>query len=381
MDFYGELQNKMKEKTEAAGQAAEEEKEKEEGQSLEKKEKTEGVEGNKKETEGKEKTEGQQQEKQEGSTTPESFKDEDLLNLLKERHKVSVDSIDELVTKANTEQKDADPSELFANETIKSINDFVKETNRDPQDYFKANQDWDSKAKENPNEVVESYLQEKYPELSNEDVKYELEEYLPLEDLDPDEHDKSEISKRERENKKRNNKFKKLLQESKEYFNTQKEKYHTPVKSDSDKLKESLVADSETFQKNMQKVFDESLSELQFSTEEGEFKYAIDNKDKLKGNMSSLDKVIDMFKDENGFNYNKFAKTIISGMNAEDIVRSVSQNAAAKAKEDVLNDITPGRQGSPGEKEGGKEMSEAQKKTVEQLNKTIYGRKQKRKIG
>ena len=290
----------------------------------------------------------------------------------------SLDDIKELNEKANKE-----PDNQFVSDEIKAINDFVKDTNRSPQDYFEANRDWDKVAQDNPQYVVQKYLQEQYPDLDQEDIKAEMQEkYLPLEELDPEEYDQSEVDKRKRENKKRQIEFKKMLNESKTHFNQLKEQYKAPVQSSEQKEQEKVSTANKEFQENMSKVLDSDIQDLKFETEQGEFSHKIEDTENLKKSMTSIEGVMDMFRDDNkNFNYKKFAETLITGMKANDIVKNVSNNVASKTKEEVLNEVSPGRQGSPTDKSQGEtgEKSDKQKHTERNLN-NILGKHRGRKI-
>lgn len=302
-----------------------------------------------------------------------------LVDHLKKKTGVEISSLED-VKKIGEKPE---PQEQFVSDEIKAINDFVKETNRNPQEYFEANKDWDKVAQEKPQDLAKQYLQEQYPDLDGADIQAELEDkYLPLEELNPDDHEESEVNKRKRENKKRQIELKKLVNKGKDHFNQLKDKYKAPVKTQEQIEQEKVLASDQEFGENMKKVLDNDIQELKFETDQGEFSHQIDDKESLKQNLTSLQSVMDMFRDDSKkFNYKEFAETLIKGMKANDIVKNVSTNSASKAKEETLNEINPSRQGNPPDRSQGQNenKTEAQKQTEQNLDKML-GKFGKRKI-
>lgn len=300
-----------------------------------------------------------------------------LVDFLKNKTGVELNSLEDV------KKIGAEPEEQFVSDEIKAINDFVKETNRTPQEYFEANKDWDKVAQDKPQDLAKQYLKEQYPDLDETDIQAELEEkYLPLEELDPEEHDETEVNKRKRENKKRQIELKKLVNQGKNHFNELKEKYKAPVKTQEQKEQDKILESDKEFGENMRKVLDNDIQDqLKFETDHGEFSHQLEDKDKLKNNLTSLEGVMDMFRDDSKqFNYKQFAETLIKGMKADDIVKNISTNVASKTKEETLNEINPGRQGNPPDRSGEQtEKTEAQKKTEQNLD-HILGRSGTRKI-
>ena len=146
------------------------------------------------------------------SSTPvveEEFDEQKVLSYIGKRYNKTINSFDELVA----ERKESEDLP----EDVASFLKYKKETGRGFEDFVKLKKDFDSME---PETLVKEYLSATQEGLDGEDIETLMSDYRYDEDID----DESKIKKIKIERKK-------VVNEAKKFFNTQKEKYKLPLES------------------------------------------------------------------------------------------------------------------------------------------------------
>lgn len=218
----------------------------------------------------------------------------------------------------------------FASDAVKSINDFVKDTNRSVDDYFKANQDLTKMSDE---EKAISYLMQE-ENLSKEDAKFLLDDDFRKKEINEEEMDEDEINSAKRHNKRKQIQLNKLVSKADNYLTELRDKYKRPSETYEEKLNKAQGFADKEFNENLSNSID-SLNDLSFGDY---YTHKIENKDSLKEQFKSIGSVINSFKDNQGnFDYNEFFRTIYVGRNREMITKDIAKSYRAAGETDIIN--------------------------------------------
>lgn len=212
----------------------------------------------------------------------------------------------------------------FASEELKTLDKYVRETGRGVSDYVKLHKDW---TKVEDDKLVEDYLRRKNPNFSDQEIKELFDLSYKEKAINEEEMDDEKVSALKDENKKRALEKKKCVREALQYFQEEQKKYQTPVEDKKNELQEGEKAWKEA----MGKAID-GISSIEF----GDFKYELSAKSKY-AQLADMSQLLGMFKDEKGFtDFNRLAKTIITGLEAENIMTEHSNFVKANAKEEIM---------------------------------------------
>tara|TARA_R110000803_G_scaffold56959_5_gene114695 strand:- start:598 stop:1704 length:1107 start_codon:yes stop_codon:yes gene_type:complete len=135
--------------------------------------------------------------------------EEDVLSFMRNRYGKEINSLDDLTAAREDNQE--------LPEDVAAYYKYKKETGRGIEDFVRLNKDFDS---QDPNKLLKDYLTATEKGLDEEDIESMLEDYSYDEDLD----DETTIRKRRLLKKK-------TIAKAKEYFESEKEKYGTPLES------------------------------------------------------------------------------------------------------------------------------------------------------
>ena len=109
----------------------------------------------------------------------ESLSDESVLNYLSEKLGKQFSSFEDLT--AGNEPEKAPSTDL--DKALQDLKDWSLKSGRPIQDYFKYQKDYDSMSNL---DKIEQHVRYKHPDFTNEEVKLEMEQYIPDEDTDDD---------------------------------------------------------------------------------------------------------------------------------------------------------------------------------------------------
>jgi hypothetical protein len=206
------------------------------------------------------------------------------------------------------------------------------ETGRGIEDFMQLNKDWDSVS---DNEAILNYLKDEHSYLNEEEIKVKFESAFNVPSkLDPEEHTVEEIAARDREITLSNITRKEYASKARESHNNAKEQYMTPMESALAKQQENSKLGQEQWTNGM----DEALNGIGEIDING-FQYQPKNIDKYKESYSTIDGVLNSFKDEQGqLDYNKLAKTLILGDQIEGILSASAKNTQADTIKNQMQD-------------------------------------------
>lgn len=137
--------------------------------------------------------------------------DESALNYLKEKYKFEGDSLDVLLN--NGEEK----QQIELTSDVQAFLDYQKETGRGLNDFLELNKDFDSM---DDMSLMRAYLKETKPHYDDDDISYHIQKKFVAQDDDAEDYRREKALD-----------YKDELYKARQFFNTQKEKYHKPLES------------------------------------------------------------------------------------------------------------------------------------------------------
>ena len=281
-----------------------------------------------------------EEEVEEHVVTTDELKEEDVLSYIGKRYNKQINSFDDLMA----ERRDAE--ELP--EDVASFLKYKKETGRGFEDFVKLKKDFDTMDSE---ELVKEYLLATQEGLDKEDIENLMEDYNYDEDID----DESKIRKIKIERKK-------VINEAKKYFNSQKEKYKLPLESSTAGLSKDEEEEFQTFREYTKQArtleeennrkrqwFDQKTNEV-FDKEFKGFEFDVNNKKitfnpgeaaELKKNQSTPQNFINKFLDESGLMKDAagYHRSLSIAMNPEKFAKFFYEQGQADATEGTMKNI------------------------------------------
>lgn len=258
------------------------------------------------------------------------FSDEDVIKYLSQKLNTEVGSFEDLVHKSSVKH-----GEDFANEDLKVINDYIKNTGRTIDDYMRTQRiDIEQVPLENINMAK---LAEDNPSLSEEEVQLLFEEEYgkkPLkkitEDMLDDEIEEAEAYNKtiERSNKLRDIKIKRDGEKAKEYFKGVQEQYKLPVR-------EQTVSSFEkpSFKEALQKDVKE-LSTLQYDLGGEKFTYEVtDNQRNALKPMTPNDLIASFTKSDGTFDVQGWNALMFIKENGSELIKSALTRGKSEGRE------------------------------------------------
>ena len=288
----------------------------------------------------KEQAEDTVQEKEE-VTKPIELDDQSILNYLKERRNVEVESLDVLL---NNDKEEAQPLP----EDVAQFMKYKQETGRSVEDYARLQQDWS--AMDDTNVLREYYKQEK-PHLDAEEIDYLINEEFSFD---------SELDD-EKDIKKKKIAYKEELYKARNYFEGMKEKYKAPLESREaeipenykeafnfyNKYQEELDQES-AMQKDRSRIFQEKTNAL-FNDEFKGFEFKVGDKkqvfkpndvSKVKENQLDINNFFSQHLDEKGIvkDAASYHKALFAATNADALFQFAYEQGKADATDGLVKE-------------------------------------------
>lgn len=270
----------------------------------------------------------------------EELDEQKVLSYIGKRYNKQINSFDELVS----ERKEAE--ELP--EDVASFLKYKKETGRGFEDFINLKKDFDTMDSE---QLVKEYLSATQEGLDTEDIESLMDDYRYDEDLD----DESRVKKIKIERKK-------IINEAKKFFNTQKEKYKMPLESrvagvsDEEKeefesyrqytkqaktLEEENSRKRQWFSQKTDEVFSKEFKGFEFDVNNKKITFAPGDADELKKIQSTPTNFISKFLDESGLIKDAagYHKSLAVAMNPEKFAKFFYEQGQADAVEGTMRGI------------------------------------------
>jgi len=280
------------------------------------------------------------QEKEE-VTKPIELDDQSILNYLKERRNVEVESLDVLL---NNDKEETQPLP----EDVAQFMKYKQETGRSVEDYARLQQDWS--AMDDTNVLREYYKQEK-PHLDAEEIDYLINEEFSFD---------SELDD-EKDIKKKKIAYKEELYKARNYFEGMKEKYKAPLESREaeipenykeafnfyNKYQEELDQES-AMQKDRSRIFQEKTNAL-FNDEFKGFEFKVGDKkqvfkpndvSKVKENQLDINNFFSQHLDEKGIvkDAASYHKALFAATNADALFQFAYEQGKADATDGLVKE-------------------------------------------
>jgi len=280
------------------------------------------------------------QEKEE-VTKPIELDDQSILNYLKERRNVEVESLDVLL---NNDKEETQPLP----EDVAQFMKYKQETGRSFEDYARLQQDWN--AMDDTNVLREYYKQEK-PHLDAEEIDYLINEEFSFD---------SELDD-EKDIKKKKIAYKEELYKARNYFEGMKEKYKAPLESREaeipenyreafnfyNKYQEELDQES-AMQRDRSRIFQEKTNAL-FNDEFKGFEFKVGDKkqvfkpndvSKVKENQLDINNFFSQHLDEKGIvkDAASYHKALFAATNADALFQFAYEQGKADATDGLVKE-------------------------------------------
>lgn len=268
----------------------------------------------------------------------EGIKEEDLVNEIKSRLGIEINSLEDL--KAARE----DNGEM--DEEMAAFFKYKKETGRGIQDFMKLNEDYSSLSSE---EMIAAYLRETEMEegMDDDDLEVMLQDYLYDEELDDEDFIKKTRLKQ-----------KKIVAKAKSYFEEAKEKYKIPAESVGDsslntsdeyQAYKQYLANAKNEQDEIKRrrdwfvdktnqVFNQEFKGFEFKVGERSLVYSPADKDELRKLQDSPMPWIQKHTDEQGLltNAHDYHRSLAMAMNPEKFAEFFYEQGKAEAVDDLM---------------------------------------------
>ena len=274
----------------------------------------------------------------------EELSREEIVNqLLRDKFNITLDTLPEVL---NNTEKQAETVELT--EDIKKYLEFKKETKRGLADFVKLQEDIDARGED---ELLREYYSQTKPGLEASDVEYLLNKKYGY---DPDNSSEDEIKSKRLEKKEE-------LYKAKEYFNTLKEKYKTPLESsevsvpeeykeaysfysqykeNQARQEESQKLQRQTFEEKTRKLFNDDFEGFEFKVGEKSLKYKPKSVEEVVKTNSDLNNFIKKHLDDNGNlkDAKAYHTALTMAMNPESFAAFFYE----QGKADAVNEVVAG---------------------------------------
>jgi len=282
-----------------------------------------------------------QEEKQE-LEKPFELDDNSILNYLRERRNIEVESLDVLL---NNEQKQSD--ELP--EDVAKFIEYKKETGRSFDDYAKLQQDWSSV---DDTTVLRQYYAEKKPHLDSSEIDYLITEQFGY---DSEMDDEKVVKSKQIA-------YKEELYNARGYFEGMKEKYKAPLESRSAEIPEDYkeafnfynqyrdsseqealnsAKRAETFKQKTDSFFNnDTFKGFEFNVGDKKQVFKPSDVQRVKEVQSSIDNFFDKHLDENGMlkDAASYHKDMFAAYNADAIAKFFYEQGKADATDGIVKE-------------------------------------------
>jgi hypothetical protein len=226
-------------------------------------------------------------------------------------------------------------------ENIEKLVSFMEETGGTIEDYTRLNADYSNV---DDKTLLKEYYKKNKPYLDNSDVDLLLEDFDYDEDLDED-----------KDIRKKKLAFKEEVAKAKSFLEETKSKYYDEIKlrpgvtQDQQKAmdffnrynKQQEVAEQQhaQFKENTKKLFSDSFEGFDIKVGDKNYKYNIQNRDKVAENQSNINNLVGKFLDKNGnvSDTKGYHKAMYAAENVDKIAAHFYEQGKADAVKEVVN--------------------------------------------
>ena len=272
-----------------------------------------------------------------GEPIQESDKDVEGFSAIKEVTKEEVAIVKEEVRKAVQDEKILGKK---LPENIEKLVSFMEETGGTIEDYTRLNADYSSV---DENTLLKEYYKKAKPHLNEEEIGFIMEDNFSFdEDLD----EEREVRKKKLAKKEEIAKAKGFLEETKKkYYDeiklrpgvTQDQKKATDFFNRYNKQQEKAEQQHAQFKESTKELFNDSFEGFDIKVGEKNYKYNIQNRDKVAESQSSINNLVGKFLDADG-NVSD-AKGYHKAMYAADNVDRIASHFYEQGKADAIKDV------------------------------------------
>jgi len=226
-------------------------------------------------------------------------------------------------------------------ENIEKLVSFMEDTNGTVEDYVRLNADYSSV---DDKTLLKEYYKKNKPYLDNSDVELLLEDFDYDEDLDED-----------RDIRKKKLAFKEEVAKAKGFLEETKVKYYDEIKLRSNvnpdtqkatdffnrynKQQEAAKQQHEQFQESTKQLFNDDFEGFDIKVGDKNYKYNIQNRDKVAENQSNINNLVGKFLDNEGnvSDTKGYHKAMYAADNVDKIASHFYEQGKADAVKDVVN--------------------------------------------
>ena len=226
-------------------------------------------------------------------------------------------------------------------ENIEKLVNFMEETGGTIEDYTRLNADYSSVDEKT---LLKEYYKKNKPYLDNSDVELLLEDFDYDEDLDED-----------RDIRKKKLAFKEEVAKAKGFLEETKNKYYDEIKLRSsvnpdtqkamdffnryNKQQEAATQQHERFQESTKQLFNDDFEGFDIKVGDKNYKYNIQNRDKVAENQSNINNLVGKFLDSDGnvSDTKGYHKAMYAADNVDKIASHFYEQGKADAVKEVLN--------------------------------------------
>jgi len=226
-------------------------------------------------------------------------------------------------------------------ENIEKLVAFMEETGGTIEDYTRLNADYSSI---DDVTLLKEYYKKNKPYLESEDIDLLLEDFIIDEDIDE-----------ERDVRKKKLAFKEEVAKAKNFLEETKSKYYDEIKlrpgvtqdqqkamdffNRYNKQQEQAEQQHKMFKDNTKKFFNEDFKGFDIKVGENNYRYNIQNKDKVAENQSNINNLIGRFLDKDGnvSDTKGYHKAMYAAENVDRIASHFYEQGKADAVKEVVN--------------------------------------------
>jgi hypothetical protein len=226
-------------------------------------------------------------------------------------------------------------------ENIEKLVNFMEETGGTIEDYTRLNADYSSVDEKT---LLKEYYKKNKPYLDNSDVELLLEDFDYDEDLEED-----------RDIRKKKLAFKEEVAKAKGFLEETKVKYYDEIKLRSNvnpdtqkatdffnrynKQQEAAKQQHEQFQESTKQLFNDDFEGFDIKVGDKNYKYNIQNRDKVAENQSNINNLVGKFLDSDGnvSDTKGYHKAMYAADNVDKIASHFYEQGKADAVKDVMN--------------------------------------------
>jgi len=226
-------------------------------------------------------------------------------------------------------------------ENIEKLVSFMEDTGGTIEDYARLNADY---SKVDDVTLLKEYYKKEKPYLEGEDIDLILEDFVYDEDIDE-----------EKDMRKKKIAFKEEVAKAKSYLEETKSKYYDEIKLRSNttqdqqkamdffnrynKQQEQAEQQHAQFQKSTKNLFSNDFEGFDIKVGEKNYKYNIQNRDKVAENQSNINNLVGKFLDADGnvTDTKGYHKAMYAAENVDKIAAHFYEQGKADAVKDVVN--------------------------------------------